>query len=627
MTSRLRNIWLLKLIVVLCLSSIGILAEDNDKPFIYAGASFNPLLISADFYGFEGNTPCCEPYGDNFSFGYGLFLGKEFQVFDNESAFSYDLRLSIENINSSWSDEYFVSHRINGDTFDSLYSNNNFEFSILNLSIRNYFRYEVSDKMKLGAFLDLSVPVSSSSTKSETVARDLPFTFENGEKSRINENQSIEGLSTIIPGIGAALSYEIYRNSSIAVAPEAEFQINFLDLADGADISYSAARVGVSIGFFTSPTVASPPIPPPPVPTPPLPVLKPAIESIQSELFVEDKAVSQGDTLRLVRKIERTLFQYTILPRLFFDKEGNINDHRYENLTPEALSIKDQITNYFGGKATSDLTFRSYYIEGTDFQPEYYLAKVGQELRVRGIPIIIDTLVNDFQYPELLEEYRRVDILNSGVEKPIEISLSLDSTLVLGERYRHKVSVIPDSLANMVTASITDDSRVVPYVIKRDFYSQFPFKDGIAKYTFIMTNSLNDSVIKKDYFVESVEEIEEYQYRVYDLDTKTAKRQYLLGYTRFDESKLFIISESVREIAIQALKDGKKITIIASTDDLGDPVYNRSLANRRAAEAVKLFPGNFRDQVSTMIPKKYVFDNDHPYGRQLNRAILIRIDE
>ena len=105
-----------------------------------------------------------------------------------------------------------------------------------------------------------------------------------------------------------------------------------------------------------------------------------------------------------------------------------------------------------------------------------------------------------------------------------------------------------------------------------------------------------------------------------------SEEQFILAYTDFDESKLNSIDQKVLGKAKQAVKDGKQVTIFASTDNLGNQEYNRALAERRANSAKQII-GTGKGTVNIVYPDSYLFSNSHPYGRMLNRAIVIRIEK
>ncbi len=602
--------------------------QEENNYRTYFGLSLNQNIATADFMGFENTTPCCEAFGDNSGLGFGVFAGVNMGETGWIDGLNWDLRLGFNNINLSWDDEYFVSHRINGDSFDSLYSNNNYDISVNYLGLRGYLRYDIIDNLNIGGFVDLSYPIISGFEKSETVARGLPYTFENGTSSRINESGSIEGLG-LLPIVGASIQYTAYESETLMIMPELEGGISLTDMAADKNISLSEIRLGVSISFLSPEEEPDPPKPViDTVPEPePEPLPDPIVPTISQTLNVAGNSYQPGDTITIYRDIERTQFRYTVLPRLFFRKDGSINDIRYEKLTPEAYSIKDQIVEYFKNE-NEKITLKSYFIPYSDFQPNDYINTVAEAIGTSNmVDIVIDTIANDFQYEELIEEYRRVEILISGQEKPIDIELSLDKSSISQNNLEYSLIIEPDSLESFYIPSIRYGESGIPTIVKKRFFSELPINEGVTKAEIFLSDNYSDTITSEVYYFRTEDRLKEFEYRVYDDKTKTNKRQYLLGYNKFDESNISFLSQRVKDIALEALRNGKNITVIASTDDLGDTEYNKALAKRRADRAVELFGNQYKDQISIRLPDEYLFDNDHPYGRQLNRAILIRIDE
>jgi hypothetical protein len=480
----------------------------------------------------------------------------------------------------------------------------------------------VTTDLDIGLSLGLGLPIISDFSKSETVSRG-DFVFETGTDSRINESGSIDGLSMVNLGIGLASRYQFWNNGSYSFSGEAEVEYNLNNLSETESIRPITARLGVSIAFLEEALIE--PLPEPePEPEPPLTV-KPEIREIKNTFTVNGKSLAAGDTAYVGESINRTHYKLTVLPRIFFSRSGSIIENRYENLSPGSLSIKEQISEYYKGYGSSDnISLRSYYIPGTEFQPDIYIEKAKQTLGLsEDVRYRIDTVTNTFQYPELIEEYRRVDVLENGSEGALDIDLSIDSVTKEDVYYTHTLEVEPDSLKDFVTSSITTPGRALPLIMKDTHRGALPFPESIQRYDVQINNALTDSYVRFAYYLSPQRTIKDTEHEIID-ENGIMSRQYVLGYNDFDEVKLIHTSDEVLDMARKALAQGRQVTVVASTDNLGDPDYNKALAERRAREAVKLIGGD-KSGIDILIPEDYLFDNTHPYGRQLNRAILLRI--
>lgn len=602
-------------------------AEAKDRQLIYGGASVNPTYMMADFMGFENTVPVGDPYSNNFSLGFSVFAGKDFGILWESIGLRYDARLAFDMVQSSWSDEYFPSHYITETGWDSLFTNNNYDISIGYLSLRNYFYFPITDDIELAPMLGIGLPITSSFTKSETVARGQDFVFETGTQSRINQSGEIEGLAGVNLGLGLAATYEFLRTGDIGLSAQAEIEYNLNNLSQTESIRPLTSRLGISVALYES---KAEPLPVAPKPEPKEPVVveapKPEIKEILSSFEVNGRMLAPSDTAFVTKTINRTHSKLTVLPRLFFDSRGRLMEHRYNNLSPSSLSIKEQITDYYA-ENPDGISLITYDVADAGFQSELYILKAKEQL---GIESVIDyeikTIKNDFDYPELIEEYRRVDILVNGKQEPINIDLSLDSVSREEVRFVHTLKVKPDSLSPFATASIKSPNKQLPIMMKNNHYGTLDFPEDTDKYIIQINDALNDTYVRSQYFISAKEEVIDSEYRTRNSDGSQAS-QYVLGFNDFDEVNLSFVSQEVLQLARKAVAEGRKVTVLASTDNLGDPEYNRALAERRAREARKLILGNREGSVEILIPDEFQFDNSHPYGRQLNRAILLRIEQ
>ncbi|GAB5466854.1 MAG: hypothetical protein Kapaf2KO_22900 [Candidatus Kapaibacteriales bacterium] len=624
------------------LSTLSLSSQDKStqvddtivEELFQVGASFNPVFYSADFRAFEGTTPCCGPYQDNLGFGFSLYGGKDLAKFELAGINSrYSLRLALDYSQAGWSDRYFVSHRNGVDGFDSIYSNNNLDISTFGLGLRNYVFLDLTENISVAPFLDVSFLASSSFDKSETVDPESDFLFENGQKSRINESGPISGLSVIQPSIGLNLSYKIFENTNLAIRPEAEVQAPLTDLVDNVDLSPIYFRIGVNVSFKERPEKTELP---PPIPEPKqVPDAEPFVlsfDSIVPYLVYKGKDYKEGTDLFIEREISKKTYEYSILPRIFFSYTGKIIDTKYPQLSPGSETIKDQILTKSKSSVTQKLSLKSYHLPNQGFEPTVYLDKVAEELGIENseYSFIIDTINDVPQYQELVDEFRRVEILDEGKEMLLPIKFSTEKIINAEEgNFKYITKAWPDSLSNRVATSLISGKGSFPMVLKNDYAGSFNIPEGKSSYAykFITTDPFTESTIENTYTLS-------YRNKYYEvINGLTSKNgnektsQFILGYMDFDSDVFFAVDKSVVESTKKALGNGQKVTIVTSTDNLGDAEYNRKLALKRGENAKNLFSSKYDKQINIENPKGYQFDNEHPYGRIFNRAVFIRIEE
>jgi len=110
-----------------------------------------------------------------------------------------------------------------------------------------------------------------------------------------------------------------------------------------------------------------------------------------------------------------------------------------------------------------------------------------------------------------------------------------------------------------------------------------------------------------------------------DITQKNYVQQFFLAYCEFDKAELYAVNEQAVEEIKKAFINGKKIEIIPLFDFLGTDEHNQRLALERANSALKLL-GLKKEDVIITIPDDYFFSNDLPYGRMMNRTVIVRIN-
>jgi len=109
-----------------------------------------------------------------------------------------------------------------------------------------------------------------------------------------------------------------------------------------------------------------------------------------------------------------------------------------------------------------------------------------------------------------------------------------------------------------------------------------------------------------------------------DKEESNYVQQVLLAYCEFDKADLNAINKNAVNLIKEKYKEGCIIEIIPLFDFLGSDEHNLALAYARANSALKLL-GLKKHNVQITIPKAFFFSNEMPFGRMLNRAVIVRI--
>jgi outer membrane protein OmpA-like peptidoglycan-associated protein len=94
----------------------------------------------------------------------------------------------------------------------------------------------------------------------------------------------------------------------------------------------------------------------------------------------------------------------------------------------------------------------------------------------------------------------------------------------------------------------------------------------------------------------------------------------LLGHFAFDGTSFITTNDAGVEVVRKALKDGKKVSLLASADNCGLAEYNQELVQRRARAALELLGVREQDVfISTMCTTADA--NTTPMDRISNRSV------
>ena len=98
----------------------------------------------------------------------------------------------------------------------------------------------------------------------------------------------------------------------------------------------------------------------------------------------------------------------------------------------------------------------------------------------------------------------------------------------------------------------------------------------------------------------------------------------LLGYCDFDDDEFSTTNPNGVRRVKEALAAGKRITLIASSDELGDTEYNDALMERRARAAMRLLQARAADVTIVRQPST-AEANTTPMQRIANRSVRAMI--
>jgi outer membrane protein OmpA-like peptidoglycan-associated protein len=337
--------------------------------------------------------------------------------------------------------------------------------------------------------------------------------------------------------------------------------------------------------------------------------------------------------------------EYGLKPVVFFDSaEVEYKNYNISTFTKNDFDVQTEmilaVANKMKKNESLTLELVSYQLSDEDKSlSEQRNDRIKSKLKEFGVDLskVSDRVIakdEEFKYTELKEELRKVELNLSDNSDLIKSVYEIESRIELEDKkFIPKAKVEADRDDYYQEANLYVDGGVIETKGKNFEFgvdgeiAEALKTNGTAKIEYISSAEIDGiySADKStftlkprvDKIVESLNTLD---------DGNKVEEQHILAYTDFDEYKLSSIDQKVLSKAKQAIQEGRTVTVFASTDNLGNEEYNRALAERRAKSAKDII-GNGIGVVNIVYPDSYLFSNSHPYGRMLNRAIVIRIEK
>ncbi len=457
--------------------------------------------------------------------------------------------------------------------------------------------------------------------------------------------------------LSGAIGYELPLGRQLSIAPEISYYHPFTDVVLNRDWQIRSIQAGAALRWSFGPIKRlEPPLPPvvaiapPPAPPSPEPVPPTAKVSITSP-----------ESLSIVRTVVTETFP--ILPYIFFDSGTSRLPVRYRMLSRaqtgsfdedaiswESLEAYHDLLNVLGKRMNEDPSI-TITLTGTTDGSEVGGSTLGAERAetireylqsVWGVDrdrITVKSMASprfpsSELYPEGKTENRRVEITSSngkGLEPIVhrrfnEYSYSPDEiTLALG-------SVASDPISSWDLRMVADDEEV--YRLAGEGPPPASMKIGInqeraGKISDGLGNGGDLSVrlgVRSAGLASAVEE-REIPTRI-DLNPFEISRLSLIVFD-FDRSEIVGTNRTmVTEFVSEALGDESTVTIVGSTDRLGDPEHNRTLSQSRAESVRKIVEAEAPEATITEVTgvgQRLRYNNDLPEGRYYCRTVTVEV--
>lgn len=638
-------------IVFIICSSLLIAGErTGTKYFLNAGLNYN--MHTTDIKGFSGTENCCDGFtGGNFldpTFGFGMELAMGNLIFDMPA--SYVLQLNYNGLSSEYSEERFRGYKINEFDKQPIMVEHQLNPTIKLLSIGNSIYSELFSGFSFGLGADIGFVMNSDYSQNELALTPNDFTFSNGSREINTGEGTIEEMNSLIVSLFAGVRYDLFDFSDWTIRPELKYNYIPGSLLDGKDLFVS--QLSGSISFVYNMTSPEPKAPAPPIQPEPKVieevVVAPAPPYINVSLTLKDEngnEIKDRQKLTIPITVYETKQEYALRPVVFFDSaDYNYKKYNIESFTNSDFDVQTEMINSIAKRMKADkslkLTLTTYDLgDEPKNMSEERLNNIEQKLKDDGVDLSrvnskTLALDKDFKYDELKEEYRKVEFALSDNSELIKSIYEIDSRIEFDKKSFTPKTTINSSKdeyyreANLYVNdnSIKKENEDFTFSIDENYTEKFE-KNEPVKFNYISNAEVAGiySAANVSFIVEPTVKSVNQTINTINNGTKTTE-QHILAYTEFDKSSFKSVDNDVLKLVRKALEQNRKVTIYASTDNLGNEEYNKALAERRATTAKSIIGGN-SNNLQVIYPEQYLFSNEHPYGRMLNRAIVVRIDK
>lgn len=608
-------------------------------------------FYAADFNGFP-NYACCSNFTSGFGLRYGLGLGGQWlskkEIFDTRLGIFF--AVAYRDYSGKFEKEDYFADIIIDDKVYRAISRHTLEPKIqaLDFALGAKLNHLLGlDRLNLKFGVNLSAPLSSLFSQEERLIEPERANFENGSKVRNNyQNEKIPNI--VIPQLALhfATEWRVGNIGNFEILPTLIFNIPFLNFTKDVNWKIYSLGAGLTIRY----NIPKPkPMPPatPQLPEFPKPLKPPEPVEIACylEVSADGKPVESGDTLFVKRITTKEVTHSFIPPFMFFERNDFAVNLDTFQLTPANPLLFEQNQKVLAALLRHLQRNPTVEVEILCSRLDDELSNVCQNRSLQVVEFLHSHGIAENRI-SIKEQVRKTTEFKS--EELAEESRSLqfflsDGTLVL-DLFEEKASTthfVAPKLEIVPKCNISNHTPQVSGVVllNNDSVDTFGNNSFLFDLTSVATRISNGSVlafdatfqlddafrtsksITKDFAIvfenSTFENVQDY--RVYFNGTA-----YLFGLCSFDKKDFYWINPSIKQIIDRASREGKKITIAGSVDNIGGEGYNYNLAMERARSAKKLLGNDF--EISPKIFNKNNNGNSTPHERLLNRSAWLVIE-
>ncbi|MDX9790276.1 MAG: hypothetical protein RBT61_05565 [Candidatus Kapabacteria bacterium] len=647
-------------ISVLFISILQLHSEEYSDYIFYGGARINGNIYSSDFEKIGNYKNCCPNYESAFGLSPAFYGGVEkrnaLNLFDYD--LSYSLSLAYNDLSAKYSIRQHIGNDLGVDEYQKIIVEHELDINYALLGIENSFWFNpvknIPLDIKFG--INLSIPISKRFKQRELLIEPDGAYFPDGTREFNPASADIPDLVPIFASISLGARHRVYKFGDYEIFADAGFSYSPMNIASDLNLNIHQASLGISLHYLQSkpepPRPAAAPMPEAPEPVPPPTVRKPKMNLL---VDFDYKKVKSGDTLEIsVDKFEYRTYAH-IPPVLVFKKNSSelvdddfvsndlgslydANFKMYQDLNfPQRYA--ELIASYLTTVPEKDLQIIAESEDEGDDVLQERIDIVKSELISAGIPEenIKSTMRrikrNKTNNPLIADESRKVLIQVSDELALIEVKVSSEEVI---NNFNKVLSITPvyfaedtarfhgRTLLNGTNETVLKSGTNQIVLSSGMFISETnkPNRfDVIAEVEDSNGNQTSDSAV---FYLTHKDNYSRRYLNLNKNDKTNEVEEFILGFTRFDKSDFTMVNNTVLDYVRAKVLEGRTIEIIPLTDNIGTDEYNKVLASQRAEAAVRLI--NLKTlKYEINYQSSEIFNNESPYGRIMNRSVLVRI--
>lgn len=605
-------------------------SKDNISYFFSPGINLN--LHNAGFTNLPGVSDYnYSEYGINSNLKYNIGLGlnykfddKMFSIFD-----SYSLSLIYSDYSIKLNRDELLGNFIKENEYYPIYSEVPIESKINMIGLKNNFWVNIFKPFDIGFLIGANYVISSSFEQKEVALNSTEFTFENGTDTREEYSGDIPDINSLLLNLGAELRYNYKINDNYSLHPSISYNYLLPSLVKGINWNVNSINVNLALSYLQTEKVELPKL------IEPEPIMPEEPKIIELYYYIDayhnNEKLNKGQELDIeyYTKVEKE--QYSILPIVYFKTDS---EEILENSTSGLfeLAINSLINNIAS-------TIKKQDIKKVKLKTGKFIEKDKKLFENR-----VDNLISMFVEKGLNKnifnvEYNQVDNLNYRYEElkaeEDKIIFEFDNQKLISFTYYEKEDNYFNNDENFtfkvnynLDEGVVNNLRIDNNELNNEKEYNFKFEkdSNINSFTEEITYYSNPLSIKSNNLSDTFNinlNYKEINREVISNQLENESYRFILGYFEFDSFNFAAIDNDVLKFVNEAISKGKKVKVIPLTDNIGDDVYNKELAKKRGNAAMKVLSNS--DNIEMDLSNKKFFSNEHPYGRTLNRSVIIEI--